>query len=67
MSHPPSLQLITDAVVAQYIHEISGRHRVSEPEQASGRQPVFESGQGRQQESVSGAAPAVDDADRLAA
>ena len=32
MNHTPSLQLITDAVVAQYIHDISERHRSTEPE-----------------------------------
>jgi hypothetical protein len=29
MTRPPSLNLITEAVVAEYIHEISQRHRVS--------------------------------------
>jgi hypothetical protein len=32
MSPTPSLQLITDAVVAEYIHAISERHRVPEPD-----------------------------------
>jgi hypothetical protein len=31
MTNSPRPQLIADAVVAQYIHEISARHRVSEP------------------------------------
>lgn len=32
MSPSPSIQLITNAVVAQYIHEISVRHRSRDPE-----------------------------------
>jgi hypothetical protein len=32
MTHTLSPQLITDAVVAQYIHDISPRHRVSQSE-----------------------------------
>jgi hypothetical protein len=31
MTVSPSAQLITDAVVAEYIHEISVRHRSREP------------------------------------
>ena len=56
MSRTPSLQLITDAVVAEYIHEISERHSVSEPERG---RPEAESGPGP--------APGVDDGERMAA
>ena len=36
MSLSPSIQLLTDAVIAQYIHEISARHRTRDPESGAG-------------------------------
>lgn len=56
MSRTPSLQLITDAVVAEYIHEISERHGVSEPERDR-----------QQSEGGAGAAPGLEEGHRLAA
>jgi hypothetical protein len=53
MSNTVSLQLITDAVVAEYIHEISERHRAPEPEST------------RPQDARSGGAPAVEHPGRL--
>ncbi len=48
MSNTLSLQLITEAVVAEYIHEISERHRDPQP----APDPAQDTG--------SGGAPAVD-------
>jgi hypothetical protein len=39
MSLSPSIELLTNAVVAQYIHEISVRHRSRDPESGTGRDP----------------------------
>lgn len=36
MNRAPSIQLLTNAVIAQYIHEISVRHRSRSPDAASG-------------------------------
>lgn len=53
MSNALSLQLITDAVVAEYIHAISERHRAQEPEPD------------RPQDMPSGRAPALDGVGRI--
>ena len=37
MSPSPNIELQTNAVVAQYIHEISVRHRRREPDSGTGR------------------------------
>ncbi len=37
MSPSPSAELLTNAVIAQYIHEISVRHRSREPDSGTGR------------------------------
>ena len=36
MTVSPSVQLMTNAVVAEYIHEISARHRPRDPEWQGG-------------------------------